>query len=755
MPIARFQMDDGRVARFEVPEGTTPEQAQTIMAQHFSVGADPAVSAGKSINQATGGIPRQLGLTARYGLEGLAEGAQLVTEPLRYLTDKLTPDRSQTVGGMLPGAVVQPKSTPLSAQATKLADWMGLPSPETPTERVVGNASRLVAGTMGNMGVGKLAQNGQPLLARLPEFAKDAQGMVPNAVENFTQAARKIPSQLGDFLTQAPTMQTAAAAGAGLAGGASKEGGGGTGAQVAASVLGGLAGGGLAATGSALANKATSLKNALMSDRQMDVKISSILERSGVDYSQMPERARQALRSELSGALRAEQELDPAAVARLADFRRNGLTPTRGTVSLDPVQITREQNLAKMGANSGDTVLQGLPRIQNQNNVQLINRLNEMGARADIDPVAAGRMLQGRVTGTQAGLRSAEQDAWTTAKASPGYTQPIYPEGLNAINKALGDEGMMGYMAKPISEYMAAFQTGQQPFTPQAYKNLQSMIAGEMAKGGNEAAAAGIARRALESSPMRPITNPGGRDFGSAPVTEQLASMLRASDAQAGESIQAVDAARRATRAAYQYEDSSPLVRSVLSGGSTADPTRIAQRFVIGGTPDEAAMVAREVGSEGVATIRDALITHIKREAMGGAADEVGKVSQSKLNSTIRKIGQEKLRMFFSPAEIEDLSSAARAASYMQVQPVGSAVNNSNSGALLLGRGLDVLNKTPFFGPMVAPALKNIDVSLQTRRAQNLMPGLLATQQKPSMLGGMLAPGMALGGLLSAPPMSN
>lgn len=666
-----------------------------------------AVKAGGAINQ----IRRQVGLTARYGMEGLANSAQILTEPIRYFTDKLNPG----------------KSAPLGVMAARAADWMGLPSPQGANERVIGDATRLLAGTAGGIGAGALAQNGA--------------GVVRS---------------VGSMLTTAPASQMASAVGAGLAGGASREAGGGTGGQVVASVLGGLAGAGAVSAGGAVANKARALA-ATLTPQQMDGRISGVLMRAGVDYSDVPERVRQGLRQDLRSALSADQELDPAAVARLLDFRRNNLTPTRGMVTLDPVQITKEQNLAKIAANSSDGELHGLPRIQNQNNAQLINRMNELGAQSNVDPVTAGRAVVGRVQSTQGALRSAEQGAWDAAKASPGYTQPMYPDALNAINKQLGDDGMMGFMSKPISDYMAAFQTGQQPFTPQAYRNLQSMLAGEMAKGGNEAAAAGIARRVLESSPMRPITNAAGRDFGTAPVTSELAGLLRSHDAQAGQSIDAVNQARQATRAAYSYESSSPLVRSVLADGS--DPTRIAKRFVIGGTPDEAAMVAREVGPQGAAVIKDALVNHIKQKALSGAADEVGKVSQSRLNAAIKDIGLEKMRLFFSNDEIQQIQSMGRAASYMGVQPVGSAVNNSNSGALVLGKGVDALrafaNKMPFGQQMIVDPMQNLTISLRQRQAENILPGLLRNQPRVGLLDSMAAPGVAMGGLLSAPRPDN
>ena len=42
MPIARFQLPDGRIGRFEVPEGTTPEQAQSLIQAQLPALSQPA-----------------------------------------------------------------------------------------------------------------------------------------------------------------------------------------------------------------------------------------------------------------------------------------------------------------------------------------------------------------------------------------------------------------------------------------------------------------------------------------------------------------------------------------------------------------------------------------------------------------------------------------------------------------------------------------------------------------------------------------
>lgn len=724
------RLPDGTLLQ-NVPDGTTKaELVAKLKRNGFDTSGlepEPAVKAGQAINQAVDSLPRQLGLTARYGLEGLANSAQLVTEPLRYLTDKLTPDRADG----------QAKSTPLVVQATKLSDWLGLPAPQGATERVVGDATRLLAGTGGMLGTGQLLNKG-------PQLAQVA----------------------GELLTQQPAAQLASAVGAGLAGGASREAGGSTGGQVAASVLGALGGAGVAAGAGALANQATRLKNALMTPTQMDVQISSLLKTSGVDYSQVPERVRQSLRAELGGALKANQELDPAAVARLLDFQRNNLTPTRGMVSLDPVQITREQNLAKMAANSSDTVLQGLPRLQNQNNAQLITNLNQAGANSG-NLMGAGAQAIGAIQGKDNALKQGVTAAYDAARAMPGGTTQLDRKPVvDAIYNALAQENKLAFLPENISSMLndvsrGVVRVGGQdvavPFDANALDNLMTMLATAQrgTADGNVKAALVTARKALNTAPITPIKPTLG---GNQLVTQPMAQAMQAADGQAGQFMDAITQAKSTAAKRFDWQEAGRgpkagvgPIEAALGG---AQPDDFVRKFVIGGTLKDARDLAANAPAE---PIKNALVAYLKDKALNGAADEVGKFSQSAFNKALNGlVDSGKARLFFSSDEIEQLRSMGRAASYMQAQPVGSAVNNSNSGALLLGRGMDALaglaGKLPFGQSIVVDPLQNIAVTLRQRQAQNLLPGLLAEQANAPFLSGLAGPAAALGGLLAAPP---
>lgn len=657
------------------------------------------VEAGNSIN----GLWRQAGLTARAGIEGAAGFVSPFSEPIRMVTDKVFN------GG-------KPSKSPHTL-ANDLADTIGLPKPENATERFGGTVAQMMAGA------------GAPASLAM-KVAPKMSGM---------------PQKVAEFFAQSPTQQVITAGTAGAAGSAVKEAGGSPIEQLGASLLGALAGAGAGRGAQGVADKARVVWNQFMSPQKVDVKIGEVLAKSGIDYSQVPEKIRQSLRTELRDAMLTDKQVNPEALSRLLAFREAGVKPTLGMITQNPVQITREQNLAKIGANSGDGTLHGLALLQNQNNRQLIGNLNTLGANSgSVD--RAGDAVVSSVLRNQSQLRGAEQSAWDAAKSSPAYRQPVSASVLSDINRALGDEGLMPFMSPSISKYMEAFQNGH-PFTPQDYKNLQSMLSREIAKGGNEGYAAGVASRILAGAELKPagVFNPSG-----VPVTSATANAMRHGDEAATSAVDAVNQARRATRQAYAYEDSSPLVRSVLSGGASSDPRRIAERFVIGGTANEAEDLIRNVGPQGAVEIKNALLSHLKDKALSGATDEVGKFSQAAFNRALNAIGERKLSILFTPDEIHALRTNGRVAALMQSQPIGSAVNNSNSGALLLGRGIDLLDKLPVFGPMVAPALKNIDVSLQTRAAQKLLPGLLDETKTPGYAP-FIGAGTGIGGLLAAP----
>ena len=361
------RLPDGTIIK-NVPEGTTKadlaaklkSNGMAVPAEWLQPSAQPEQN--KSIVQYIGGemrqVPRQLGLTVSHGITGLAGLADVVTEPIR-------------VGVVNPVARLfgAPEVNESTSQAvTRYADAAGLPTPQNETERVVADASRMVASSIGTGAA---------------------------AARAATKAVNPVTKVVLNQMAARPGVQAVGAATSGTAGGAVREAGGDEWEQFGASLLGGVAGGLTAdkltsaakVAGNAITRAFTPKATELV---RADQQIALTLERSGIDWSAVPERIKQGMREDAAAALSNGQPLSADALRRLLVFRRAGVTPTVGQLTQDPGQITREMNLAKSGANSTDPALQRLPSLQNQNTRTLIDRLDEAGAANAPDSMGAG-----------------------------------------------------------------------------------------------------------------------------------------------------------------------------------------------------------------------------------------------------------------------------------------------------------------------------------------------------------------------------
>src|SRR5690625_1150509 len=135
-----------------------------------------------------GQLGRQLGLTARAGLEGVSALPEMLVNPI-----------SQALGGP-------------EMRISNALDAIGLPQPENATERIVQDVAGAMAGTAGIVGGANLAARG------------------------LTGAGQAVAAQIGSAIPQ----QIAGAAGAGAGGGVAREAGAGPVGQTAAALASGL-----------------------------------------------------------------------------------------------------------------------------------------------------------------------------------------------------------------------------------------------------------------------------------------------------------------------------------------------------------------------------------------------------------------------------------------------------------------------------------------------------------------------------------
>lgn len=666
---------------------------------------------GAQLGDAIADVPRQAGLTARYVAEGLGDTFDtFVGNPLRTLATPVLGNK------------------PTARTGAALADAVGLPQPRTSTERIVGDASRLVAGGAGMLGVA----------------GKASQGLT-----GTPQAAARM-------LAANPAQQLASAGAAGLAGGYTRETGGGDAAQLVASLAAGVAApaamGGVQRAAGAVARRMQPATPTGQQAQQINITINNALQDSGVTLEQLPRQVAQSIRDDVAKAFRTSDQVSPDAVRRLADYRMTGLTPTAAGLTLDPAVVTQQKNLAKLGINSKDSTAQFLGQTENRNNQLLKQGLNNLGAGAADDAYAGGERVIGALERRNERAQDLIGKLYDRARDSQGRSAALdHVTFTNRAGDLLNEANVESFLTPDIRNKLNDFATAKTPLTVEIAEQFKSNI-GRLQRSsldGNVKYALGAVRQALDETPLI------GRAAAPAAGGNQLATTggMTAGDAAQDlgpESLKMFNRARRVNRMYMGLVERTPALQAVRDG---VEPDKFVQDFIVG-TGKKAdfmnvAQLKSSIKANPVAmnAVREQILGHLKSKALNGQADEVGNFAGATYVKALDSIGERKLRLFFQPEEIQQMKAIGRVSRYEQFQPTGAAVGNANTAAALGGiaerfLSQSMLSKIPFGQAAIGEPLQNIKVGMQSGRALDVPRTLAAPRQQvpASQRGLMLSP---------------
>lgn len=688
---------------------------------------------GAQLSNAIADVPRQLGLTARHTIEGVGGMLDTLASPIRGALN------------LLPGVDIKPAAFP------QLADALHLPTPQNATERVVGDASRMLASSIVPIGVarGVGAAADAALASRAQAIANGAAPAASNAL--------RLTVPIADAMSARPELQGISAAAAGGAGGYTRETGGTPGAQALASLVASVAAPAAVSAagrlGAATQSLARRIAGPAVSPAQIDERVNSALQDSGLTMADLPANVQTGIRSDVAQAMKTDNALSPDAVRRLADYHLTGTTPTAATLSLDPAAVSQQKNLAKLGVNSKDVAAQQLAQVENANNRQLISGLNDLGAGAEQDAVTNGGALIDALTQRNNQAQSLIDRQYAAARASDGRSALLDHEAFVANANKLLDQNLLGGKVPSdvrkilnrdwtqVIQPQGAAEVGAQAAADGVQRNVFNVDTAEQIKttladlqristNGPEIKALGLVRRALDETPLL-----DGQEIGQ-------------------DAINSFNQARALHKNWMEVVEATPALQAVRAG---ADPDKFIRDFVIGNTNKGNSMAVAQLKSQiadnpdAMNAVRRQITSYLKSVALNGASDEVGNFSQSSYNKALNAIGDRKLRLFFPQEDLAQLKAIGRVAGYEQFQPRGAAVNNSNTASAGAATMLDRIGNSPLlskvpFGKSLAEPAQNIALGMKSKAAMNV-PKALLTPVQAATTAGMPATGV-LPGLL-------
>lgn len=412
-----------------------------------------------------------------------------------------------------------------------------------------------------------------------------------------------------------------------------------------------------AATGLATAVNAVGKRLVGASDSAIQQRAAQLVDdwartQTDVDLSAFPATIRAKVQAQVADALRNGRQVDPAALARAADFEALGIKPTQGQITRNPTQFARERNLRGVEG-AGEPLA---TRFAEQDNA-LLRALN--GRASNVEPDTAGNQLIAALQATDEPARKAVTAAYGAARNAAGKDadlwRPEVAQSVQGIVENYGDRVPSAVVDRLRSFGLIGDGTGKKLLN---YDEADKLLKQINSLQGNDKAtnsALGELRNAIKGA----ITDQPGMP----------------GDPYAG--------ARSLAAARFKILDDTPGLRAALEGEV---PDTFVRKYLIGADAKSANNLMKALSGNDEATdlARGQVASFLRDKAFGANAAGDKGFSQESFNRALKQIGRNKLEAIFGPQVADELFTVGRVGAYIHSQPAGSAVNNSNTAGAVM-----------------------------------------------------------------------
>lgn len=476
-------------------------------------------------------------------------------------------------------------------------------------------------------------------------------------------------------------------------------------------------------------NKVRSLLTPGATPAAADAVVKGALQAKGVDPATVDLNMLGGMRSEVQSALDHGTDVSQTAIVNRAKAESLPVPVqlTRGQATGDAMQFAKELNLRGI-AGVGEPITTRLT----QQNQAFIDNLDALGAKNAPDTVSTGQKYAGQIQSTWDALQQRKDALYAAVRNSQGQSAAMDGIGAAQSIKAALDNPQAGHaydlLPANIQKTIASLEWGELPLTVGQAQSLDKMW-GQAARGADGATAHAInqARQSILSAPI-------ADDIG----TEAKQAYLQARQAHA-QQMSLIDPKLQNGMPNPNFQ---PLVKSVVLDGKP--PENLFNDGFLNAPPSVAKKnlaFLSQIDPNAPKEIGTTLMGEIKRQALSGASEDRGAVSQAKLSawahSPVQSARLDALLPQDAANTFRNLADTVEAAKRF---PVASAVNTSNSGAAVVNAGVSMLKNSAMASVAKSlPIVKGIADGL----------GVAKTQTEVSSA---LNPGVTLKSLISATP---